>query len=306
MVEVVPAVRRLVPDLLSGPQPSVACVCTTSPKYLVFDRNPSQPACVVEFADVARVSRVQQILTTLGGQMADAVAASLCCTRWQDDTYVHIQSGLPGIPWFRVADTLATRSDWERFIDRAVALMIRLHEATRRVSEWKQVVRPGAELRRQTAWSLRHSTPLSAAVLHRIADLTTVLENAGPFDACHQHGDFSVNNLITSGDTMAIIDFDEFGGTNVPLHDAFGLALSIRLSQAERCPLSLQECIARCVEPARQDEHVDERSVPGLLMHHLLWRINQCYGVERRAPLRSILLRWVELLASSPAAFFDR
>jgi hypothetical protein len=43
--------------------------------------------------------------------------------------------------------------------------------------------------------------------------------------------------------------------------------------------------------------------LPGLLMHYLLWRINQCHGLERRAVLCRILLGWVEELASAPETF---
>jgi hypothetical protein len=102
---------------------------------------------------------------------------------------------------------------------------------------------------------------------------------------------------------VSVIDFDEFGGTLVPLHDAFGLALSVPLSQNENCPMALADCIAQCVEPARQDEGVSAAHLPALLMHHLLWRINQCHGLERRAALRHILLGWADDLAASPETF---
>ena len=37
-------------------------------------------------------------------------------------------------------------------------------------------------------------------------------------------------------------------------------------------------------------------------MHHLLWRINQCHGLERRAALKRILLGWVVDLVEAPSA----
>ena len=54
----------------------------------------------------------------------------------------------------------------------------------------------------------------------------------------------SLNNLLVSETAVSVIDFDEFGGTLVPLHDAFGLALSVPLSQSDSCPLSFAECVA--------------------------------------------------------------
>jgi hypothetical protein len=38
-------------------------------------------------------------------------------------------------------------------------------------------------------------------------------------------------------------------------------------------------------------------------MHHLLWRINQCHGLERRGALRHILLGWADELAAAPKRF---
>ena len=47
---------------------------------------------------------------------------------------------------------------------------------------------------------------------------------------------------------------------------------------------------------------MDPSHLPALLMHHLLWRINQCHGLERRAALKRTLLGWVDQLAAAPAA----
>jgi len=121
-----------------------------------------------------------------------------------------------------------------------------------------------------------------------------------------QHGDFSLNNLLVTGDTVSIIDFEEFGATQVPLHDAFGLALSVPLSQEERCPLTVQDCIVECVRPALKDESVEPALTAPLFMHHLLWRINQCEGLERRAPLRAKLIDWVNQFAEAPLTFVGR
>src|SRR5205085_11866953 len=111
------------------------------------------------------------------------------------------------------------------------------------------------------------------------------LNSHGPFRGCWQHGDFSLNNLLVAPESMAIIDFEEFGRTLVPLHDAFGLALSVVLSQEERCPLSLSECITECLQLACADEGAEDQT-SGLLMHHLLWRINESIGSPRRDTLR--------------------
>jgi phosphotransferase family enzyme len=302
MLEIVSLVDQLVPGLVQRDNASVACVCTTRPKYLVFNRKSKQPACVVEFGPAERLVRVDGILSELHPRFPNGVARPICCTSWHNGTYVQIQEGLAGMPWFRLSDRLATAADWQAMLDRAVKAMLRLHAATRDVAAWSGSVPAGAELRRQASLCNRDARLLSEPVLARIRTWAYALDAAGPMPSCWQHGDFSLNNLLVSDTAVSVIDFDEFGGTLVPLHDAFGLALSVRLSQSDSCPLSFAECIARCVAPARQDEKVDASHLPALLMHHLLWRINQCHGLERRNALKRVLLGWVVDLAEAPSA----
>jgi hypothetical protein len=303
MLAIVSLVDQLVPGLLQRGDASVACVCTTRPKYLVFNKKAQQPACVVEFGPADRLVRVDGILSTLHPRFPGGVARPLCCTSWRNGTYVQIQQGLAGMPWFRLSDQLRSAADWRAMIDRAVAAMLRLHAATRDVPAWSAAVLAGAELRRQAALCNRDDAVLSDRVLERVRTWGYQLDAAGPMSSCWQHGDFSLNNLLVAAATVSVIDFDEFGGTLVPLHDAFGLALSVPLSQNGSCPLSPADCIAQCVEPARQDEGIDPAHLPALLMHHLLWRINQCRGLERRDALRHILLGWVADLANKPETF---
>jgi hypothetical protein len=280
-------------------------VCTTRPKYLVFNKKGRQPACVVEFGPAERLVRVDGILSELHPRFPGGVARPLCCVSWRDDTYVQIQEGLAGMPWFRLSDGLASAADWRGTIDRAVGAMVRLHAATREVPVWRAPVLAGVELRRQARLCNQDGAGLSDRVTYCVREWSYELDAAGAMPSCWQHGDFSLNNLLVSEASVSVIDFDEFGGTLMPLHDAFGLALSVPLSQNGSCPLSPADCIAQCIEPARLDEGVDAAHLPALLMHHLLWRINQCHGLERRAALRRILLGWADDLAAAPETFLS-
>jgi len=306
MLDVVSVVDELLPGLLTGAHPSVAAVCTTRPKYLVFDCDPARPACVVEFGDPERLTRVDRILRSLHARMASGIPASLCCTEWQDGQYVHVQEGLAGAPWFRISESIASEAQWRRLLDRSVDAMRRLHVATRRLDAWTGRVRVGEEIERQVALCRDHGTPLSNAVLARADEWGRDATAAGPLATCWQHGDFSLNNLLVASDSVAIIDFEEFGGTSVPLHDAFGLALSVTLSQGAECTLPRQECIRACVNTAVADEAIEPGCIPALLLHHLLWRVNQCHGLPRRAPLRQTLLAWVDQLALAPQSFLGQ
>ena len=119
MLDVIPAVHRLVPGLLTHAHPSVACVYTTRPKYLVFDGSSDQPACVVEFGDMQRLTQVQNVLDTLSPRLPGTVPASLGCAAWQGGGAIHVQQGLPGTPWFRVSDGIRTADDWKALVGRA-------------------------------------------------------------------------------------------------------------------------------------------------------------------------------------------
>jgi hypothetical protein len=149
----------------------------------------------------------------------------------------------------------------------------------------------------------RGSVTLSPSVAARILEWREAFDLCELLPSVRQHGDFSLNNLLFSDVSVHVIDFDEFGTTLMPLHDAFGLALSVALSQGSRCPLTLSECIELSVGPSLTSGLIRRDQLPGLLLHHLLWRINDCRGLERRQPLQQILIRWVEELAATPASF---
>ena len=306
MLDIVSIVDELLPGLLTGANPSVASVCTTRPKYLVFDTEPTRPACVVEFGEPERLMRVDRILRALRVKMASGIPASLCCSEWQRGTYVHVQEGLPGAPWFRMAEGIASEAQWRRLLERSVDAMRRLHVATRRLDAWTGRVQVAEELERQVALCRSRDIALSAGTLARIEQWGADASAAGPLATCWQHGDFSLNNLLVAADSVAIIDFEEFGGTSVPLHDAFGLALSVTLSQGSDCTLPQQECIRACVNTAVADEAIEPGCVPALLLHHLLWRVNQCHGLPRRAPQRQTLLAGIEQLAAAPHTFLGQ
>jgi hypothetical protein len=303
MREISALVDRLVPGLLGRGPRSVVCIWTTRPKYLVFEGDGTRPVCIVEFGPTDRLNRVHEVQSTLHARLPGRVPRSICCLPHLAGTAVRIQQGLPGVPWFRLADQLAGPADWEHLLDRALIAMHELHGAIRDVPAWSARVDLGSELALQAAEIEMGEVQLSPLVRRRVSDWAHTLERLGPVRAVRQHGDFAINNLLVSSGSVAIIDFDEFGHTVMPLHDAFGLALSLPLSQGGSWPIPRARCIARCVQQALADGDLQAEHLPGLLMHHLLCRINLCRGIERRAPLRETLLAWTNELAEEPLVF---
>jgi hypothetical protein len=95
---------------------------------LVFDADPTRPACVVEFGETERLLRVHAILLELHRRCpGTSLGASLRAVgrghRRQN------QERPPGLPWFRLADTLPTPDAWQSLLERAVGVMQRLHAA---------------------------------------------------------------------------------------------------------------------------------------------------------------------------------
>jgi hypothetical protein len=122
---------------------------------------------------------------------------------------------------------------------------------------------------------------LSTRATQYIEQQAGALDSLGEIVSQYQHGDFCLNNLLLSDSSAAIIDFDEFGRTSMPLHDEIGLALSI----ADLSPYP---------EVSRMPKH---EQLPGLYLHHLLWRINQTHLYPTRARARLELMARVESAA---------
>jgi hypothetical protein len=298
LIDVVPVVRQLVPGLLTHPKPSVACVRTTHQKYLVFDADASRPACVVEIGDPRRLRRIHGILTTLHAVCPREVPRPLACAGWGANTVVHIQEGLPGLPWFRLSDTLTTLERWQALLERSVAMMRKFHGAVSGVPGWVGSVDLGSALAEQaTLWQASGSS--NPRLAEAIGGCIDRVSSAPPMTAVTQHGDFSLNNLMVASDGMAVIDFEEFGLTRMPLHDAIGLGLSFSMSQDDRCPISMRDCVEHSIGGPRAVDAFDPGVLRALLLHHLLWRINQSHGVPARARLRAVLIALAEGIAAA-------
>ena len=298
LIDVLPIVREVVPGLLQHPRPSVACVRATHQKYLVFDGDASRPACVVELGDETRLRRIDAVLNALHPLCPREVPRSLACVSWSPGEVVHIQQGLPGVPWFRLFESLTTPRDWHALLDRAVEAMSRLHGATAAVPSWAGSIDVAGALAEEARifGADKESSQLDDAIARCVDRLC----GAGAMPAVAQHGDFSLNNLMVASDGIAVIDFEEFDLTRIPLHDAIGLGLSFSMSQDDRCPIAVRECVERCIGGQDGIAAFDDDVLRALLLHHLVWRINQSRGQAARARLRGTLIRIAEAVAIAP------
>ncbi len=104
---------------------------------------------------------------------------------------------------------------------------------------------------------------------------------------------------------MRIVDFEELGSTTMPLHDQLGLALSVyELSHESGALLgSPRDDIDLCTRDAREQASFALPVLPGLLWHHLLYRIDQCMDRPRRIRRLESLLNIARWFARAPDDF---
>ncbi len=282
---------------------SVAALSATHPKFLVFERDRSRPACVVEFGPVAEMRRHHEVLMALHRSIPALVPEPLACTQWDLTSAICVQGGLPGLPWFALRREYRGAREWQKLLEQAVRALCLFQMAARGERDWIATVHPGDALRAQARACADAGLELDASIVSLLMRRAERLDELGAVVSHWQHGDFSLNNLLVSRDAVGIIDFDELGETSMPLHDEFGLAISMRLSQEGACDLPWTSCLDTCVSYAAAREGYDDQTVEGLLLHHLLWRIRRSLASPARGPLRRTLLAMLASFVADPRAW---
>ncbi len=279
---------------------SVVALSATHPKFLVFDRDRSRPACVVEMGTVAQMRRHHQVLLGLHARIPGVVPEPLACTQWDLGSAICIQGGLPGLPWFALRREYRNARQWQTLLQHAVRSLRQFQTAVDGEPDWTTTIHAGEALRAQVRASVDAGLMFAPDVVSFVMRRAERLDDLGTIESHWQHGDFSLNNLLVSPQSVGIIDFDEFGETCMPLHDEFGLALSMRLSQEGACDLPWSACLEVCVRDAAERAGYDRLTVEGLLLHHLLWRVRRSFASPARTALRQSLLTILDRFARNP------
>jgi aminoglycoside phosphotransferase (APT) family kinase protein len=295
---------RTLPGRFAASDLAVAAVYTTRPKYLVFERGSARPVCVVDTGGAPETNRRHAALQQLHARIPDLTAEPLACVPCEGERAMHVESGLAGIPWFALGRTFQTHADWHSVAERAAAALRAFHAAVRDIPEWSEVVAPGDELRRQLFVALARRMPLREEACALIDARAQALDALGKRRYPWQHGDFSLNNLLVDRKSVGIIDFEELGDTCMPLHDEIGLAISVGLTYPQ-APLSVAECFNTCVFREADEQGLQWEQVEGLVLHHLLFRINGCAATSRRAALAALLSALLQAFTAHPRAFMS-
>jgi hypothetical protein len=273
--------------------------------YLAFSEDQSFPLCIAQFGSEKELCGVHGLLHDLHAALPDIVPRSLACTRWRKDLWVHVQSGLPGVPWFSLSRRIRTLDGWLDLRRRALATLRQFQAAVRIDSTWNSTISPANELLQQLEICRRNGHVLSTCVVGRATECAGQLEALGCCPFPWQHGDYCFNNLLVAPDRLGLIDFEEFGSTAVPLQDELSLAFSAD-GYMRGLPGSppLRAQITTCVE-ACDSTPTSAPSLEGLLFHHLLWRLNQCAARPRRSAMADALERHLCSLAADPGGYLE-
>ena len=298
-------VERVLPGRFDTRRLSVAALSATHPKFLVFADDRSRPACVVEVGPMPQMQRHHDVLSKLHATIPDLVPEPLACAPWDAASAVCVQGGLPGLPWFALRREYRSARQWQKLLEYAVRALCLFQMAARAERGWIATVEPGNALRAQLDGCVDAGIVFDSPTLRFVTRHAQRLDRLGAIPSHWQHGDFSLNNLLVSQTSVGIIDFDELGETSMPLHDEFGLAISMRLSQEGACDLPWRSCLDTCVSYAAARARYDAETTEGLLLHHLLWRIRRSLVSPSRAPLRQSLLDMLAAFAAEPSGWIS-
>jgi hypothetical protein len=281
----------LAPALFANQHPSIVRIEATRPAFLVFGTEWRRPACVAQIGPREPLERLHAALTILHARVPDLVPASLACVPWGERDYLFLQQGLAGVPWFRLLDEFGATSDLISFQARAICALEQLHSAITMSPEWRcRLMLSDGLLGQIEQASSRDSTwaPHLVRALHHQAE---ALRPLGEIEWFWQHGDFCVNNLLIAPDAIGIVDFEEFGATSVPLHDQISLALSLEeVAESGQNWKNTARYVRACAEATLISHPELSTVLAGLVVYHLVWRINQCDARPRRVAIRTRLV----------------
>ena len=288
-------IAAMVPGLLQPEGVSRLRIRTTQPVLLLFNRGADAPACVAQRGRRTELSVAHDVMRRLRSSDPTLVAEPLGLLEDGSGSAWGIIRGLPGWPWFTLPHHYPGPAGLATVTGIALATLRRFTAAVSVYDDWRlSEPLPDCLDRELDGVCATHEDIAAAIDSGTRARWRGALERVEPARWHRQHGDFCVNNLLLDDGSASIVDFEEFGLANAPLHDAFSLAFSLHeFAERSGVGLALDRVIAQCVsdDPLTGDLAHETRSA--LLVHHLCWRINQC---ATRPTRREIAARLADFL----------
>lgn len=281
-------------------------VCCTSPTLLAFEPEKTFPVFALRIGREVDLQKTWQRLCELYELMPGRVAQPIALKRLSNNRWILVQSGLPGIPWFALASCIKHRILAVDVIDRSIETLQTFQAAVQSRTKFRKNCAPSEPFFELLEKVNSARLGIDASTLKSLEDFGRILETLGTLDCDWQHGDFCVNNLIFDEQLTYLIDFDEFGDTCTPLHDAVGLAFSLSeyLQEAE-----FWNILKRCIRETPYHTF-DRTQVHALVLNHLLYCLQKTIGVVRRKKRQGELMAVIQTVllhfSQNPACFKDK
>jgi aminoglycoside phosphotransferase len=273
----------------------VAFLKTTEPTFLVFARHQPFPLFVAKVAAASTLERRLALSSRLYELLPDAIAKPFGVFPLGDGRALLVQNGLPGVPWFRLADQVRTADDWEGLARRCRTQLAVFHAAVATEPAWVvQGARFDEALRGMTAALADLLVPLGPGAATALAEAAEVLAAMAPVTAVWQHGDFVLNNLLVDERRLGVLDLDDFGRWRAPFVDAFALACSIHLHARTHVPWHhLSSDLAACAAAEPGAAAYTARQKTAFFAYFLLAAITDTLQRPTRATIRLTYLEYL-------------
>lgn len=267
----------------------VAFLKATEPTFLVFGAQQAHPLFVVKVGDAGTLEARSALTARLYELLPDAIARPLGVFPLDEGRALHVQDGLPGVPWFRLGDRYRTAADWRALRTRAIAMLQEFHAAVSTQRDWVSEARSlDGELRTMAARLDEELAPLGEGFVALLTSISSELAALGPVRGVWQHGDFVLNNLLVDDQRLRVLDLDDFGKWRVPFVDAFALAHSVNLLAAQHVQWPhLADDLAACAAAEPGASAYTPRQKTAFFVYFILAAMIDTLQKPTRATIRS-------------------
>ncbi len=259
----------------------------TQKVFLVFHSKSKYPIYAAKIGRYETLAHSWQTMNRLAENVTDIIPKPVCFDAWNQEWWMLVSSGLPGDPWFGVSSKLERSQYQDRYLALAIETLNDLHAATFQTSRWRKVICPETVFADRIERVHESRIGLSENTINQLYGHASRLNSLGSIDCHPQHGDFCINNLIYGPDRVYVIDFDEFGQTQMPLHDQMGLAVSF--SELAPGVELTPELIKQTATSSRYPDLPTDCLLP-LLLHYLLYSLEQTISIPGRQKRQGTLL----------------
>ena len=281
-------VRPFLPDIGSR-KPSIACISTSNPVYLVFQKGLQRPELVVRSAGSTDVVKAHKVTQLLFNEIPHLIPEPVALINTESGEFA-IQRGVDGQPWFQIANEFNDESSWKSLRRRALETLEEFHQAVKRTCDKETGSDVYGYAQNCLSEAQRFGLTLTDEESELLQGHLSALKNIPQMEMFPQHGDFCLNNLIVANERISIIDFEDFGMTSLPLFDHFSLALSLASSTPKSLELSFEKEISFCTSHVASRYGLKESQINALYIAHIIVRLGEWSSGDRRKVFRDFLL----------------